>query len=1069
MERSRWLPGGFAVLALVAGLLVGVPGGAPAAVVAAAPEVMSFTPFRAADTRDGTGVPVGVVPARGTLEVPVAGKLGVPQDAVAVVLSVAAVTPSAGGHLTVWPCGQARPTASVLNYPAGRTVANMALTRPGTGGRVCVYTHATTHLIADVAGYWPQGSAFAGLVPVRAADTRIGTGVPAGVVPARGTLEVPVAGKYGVPADAAAVAVNVAAVTPSAGGHLTVWPCGSARPTASNVNYVAGETTADAVVVKPGVGGRVCVYTHAATHLIADVAGYLAAGSAFGAMVPVRAADTRYGTGVPAGVVPARGTLTVPIAGRLGVPAGAGAVSVTVTAVTPSGGGHLTVYPCGDPRPTASNVNYVTGRTMAAAAVVRLGEGGKLCVYTHAATHLIVDVNGHYDTAAIGSGAWQVDRTCALLPGGYIKCWGYQFGSTAKTLSGIAGATAISGNCAIVAGGVKCWDAAMYPQVLISTVAGVAGATAVAVTGSHSCAVAAGGSVWCWGWNDAGQLGDGTLRDSFGAAVRVAGISGATAVATAGTGRFEEDISPGHSCAVLSTGAVKCWGWNRDGQLGDGTATDSLLPVSVVGLGPANPAKALAATLYGSCALLVDGDVQCWGDGATAPATVAGIAGASRISASAHWFDRYSFFDASHLCALVTGGQVTCRGANLSGEVGDGTTVARYAPVTVAGLVGAVGVTAAEGVSCALLPTTAVYCWGAPVRIGATEATTVRPRAIAVVGLTGASTVAAGGAHNCALVSGAVRCWGSNSESAVGSGGWPPGDGTFQPLTVVSSGAVSLDAGRAHSCIATGAGRVLCWGNDVVVAPFDGGVFSFVTPYLLPGISGATAVAAFDGEVGPVCYLTATGAVRCTAWETDPGATVLASGATAIAAGGDSACARMADATVRCWGHDLVVGNPGLSGVASVSVGLAHRCVVLAGGGVRCWGSNYSGQLGDGTRTDRAAPVAVSGITTAKTVSAGANHTCATLADGSVRCWGANTTGQLGDGTRTDRLQPVAVAGVSGATGVAAGGSGIGGVDAAGHSCARLGDGTATCWGHNSSGQVGVNPGWLPEFPVPGL
>ncbi len=715
MVRGRVVAVLVSVLALVAGVLLATPATTASAAVSG-PELVSFTPFRAADTRDGTGVRVGVVPARGVLEVPVAGRLGVPADAAAVVLNVAAVTPTAGGHLTVWPCGQARPTASTLNYPAGRTVANMALAVPGSGGRVCVYTHATTHLIMDVSGYWPKGSAFTGRVPVRAADTRDGTGVPAGIVPARSVLTVPVAGKYGVPADAAAVAVNVAAVTPTAGGHLTVWPCGAPRPTASNVNYVAGETTADAVVVKPGTGGAVCVYTHAATHLILDVVGHLAASSAFTAMVPVRVADTRYGTGVPTGQVAARATLVVSIAGRFGVPAGVGAVSVTVTAVTPTAGGHLTVYPCGDPRPTASNVNYVAGRTMAAAAIARLGEGGSLCVYTHAATHLIVDVNGHYAPTAIGFGATEVAAAasnvqCALMPGGYVKCWGYPFGPTAKTLPGIAGATAISGNCAIVAGEVKCWDAGMYPQVLVSTIADVAGATALARAGGqagHNCAIVAGGAVKCWGYNSSGQLGDGTTEaQPTASGVQVVGLSGATAVAVGGGYVHADYWTPGHTCAVLGDGSVQCWGWNAGGQLGV-SGGDRYTPVTVPGISGAMDA---AAGFKDTCVVLSNGTIRCWGgDNLEPPAQVPGITTATSLAASGATDTVGN--NLGHKCAVVDDRTVWCWGTNESGQLGDGTTTYRATPVRVLGVTGATAVSTAWYSSCAVVRGGDISCWG---------------------------------------------------------------------------------------------------------------------------------------------------------------------------------------------------------------------------------------------------------------------------------------------------------------------------------------------------------------------
>jgi hypothetical protein len=174
------------------------------------------------------------------------------------------------------------PNASNVNYSAGQTIPNSVVSKVGVGGKVCVYSYAETDLIVDVNGAFPAVSEYASLVPGRLFDSRSadqtvdGRFSGGGRVAAGSVTEVPVAGRGGVAAGAGAVVLNVTAVDAGASGYLTVFPCGSVLPNASNVNYSAGQTIPNSVVSKVGVGGKVCVYSYAETDLIVDVNGAFA-------------------------------------------------------------------------------------------------------------------------------------------------------------------------------------------------------------------------------------------------------------------------------------------------------------------------------------------------------------------------------------------------------------------------------------------------------------------------------------------------------------------------------------------------------------------------------------------------------------------------------------------------------------------------------------------------------------------------------------------------------------------------------------------------------------------------
>ncbi|MCB0965281.1 MAG: hypothetical protein KDB37_00475 [Ilumatobacter sp.] len=220
-----------------------------------------------------------------------------------------------------------------------------------------------------------------------------------GKLAAGSVVELDVAGRGEVTADAAAAMLNVTVVDPEAAGHVTVWPCADDRPEASSLNHAAGQTVPNAVLAKLDPSGRICIYVHARTHLIVDVNGYVPIDSTLGTMVPARFLETRPGFVTvdhqDEGEGPRiAGTVrTLRIGGRSGVPAGTEAVMLNVTAIAPDRAGHITVWPCDQPQPTTSNLNYAPGQVVANAVFAKLSPAGDVCIYTHATMHLVVDVN----------------------------------------------------------------------------------------------------------------------------------------------------------------------------------------------------------------------------------------------------------------------------------------------------------------------------------------------------------------------------------------------------------------------------------------------------------------------------------------------------------------------------------------------------------------------------------------------------------------------------------------------------------------------------------------------------
>ncbi len=197
-------------------------------------------------------------------------------------LNIVATGTTAASFLTAYPSGGTRPLVSNLNFDAGDTVANRAIVKLGAGGRVTIYNLAGgTDIVVDVGGWFTDasaaatGGAFAASQPARILDTRDGTGGVSGIRPAATAVEVQITGRGGVPvAGVSAVVLNVTATQPAAPGFLTVYPSGNILPPSSDLNFEAGETRPNLVVVRVGTGGKVTLYVSAATHVIFDVEGW---------------------------------------------------------------------------------------------------------------------------------------------------------------------------------------------------------------------------------------------------------------------------------------------------------------------------------------------------------------------------------------------------------------------------------------------------------------------------------------------------------------------------------------------------------------------------------------------------------------------------------------------------------------------------------------------------------------------------------------------------------------------------------------------------------------------------
>jgi alpha-tubulin suppressor-like RCC1 family protein len=293
-----------------------------------------------------------------------------------------------------------------------------------------------------------------------------------------------------------------------------------------------------------------------------------------------------------------------------------------------------------------------------------------------------------------------------------------------------------------------------------------------------------------------------------------------------------------HTCVLTISGAVKCWGYGGDGQLGNAASSNYLTPVDVSGV----PSGVVAISAGGgqsghqTCVLMRSGAVKCWGHPSSFFFEMS--SGVAAISISGY-----------HTCAITTSGAVKCWGSGTSGQLGNGAFLDSDTPVDVSGLSsGVVAISATNGLNpysgqvggttCALTTSGAVKCWGVAYQgqlgNGVTDRNGFMQNSNTPVDVSGLSSgvvaISAGGLHICALMtSGAVKCWGHGAYGQLGNGA-TSNSNTPVDVSGLSSGVVAISAGGVHNCALMTSGAVKCWGHGAYGQLGNGATSNSNTP-----------------------------------------------------------------------------------------------------------------------------------------------------------------------------------------------------------------------------------------------
>ena len=384
----------------------------------AAARFVPASPVRLFDTRplEPAPGPKGTVAPDSSIDLQIGGVQGVPDDAVAVVMNVAAVNSIGPGFVTVWPKGETRPLAATHNLTApGQIRPNLVTVPLGDDGMVSIYTSGGADFTGDLAGYYvdtdeaTSAGRIVTLEPARVFDTRPeepGPG-PKGELGAGDTIDVQVTGVAGIPDDGvAAVVMNLAGIRAADRGFVTAYPTGAPYPLAAVLNMnEAGDTNSNLVILPVGENGRITFFAEKGAFLSGDVTGYVTDSTAastteglFVPLSPVRAFDTRPdepGAG-PKGYVGADTTIDGVIGSSVGIPSSASGAVLNVAGVRAAGRGYVTGYPADTDRPLTATLNLGTVDDIRSnAAILEIGADDRISFYSEVGAHLVVDTSGY--------------------------------------------------------------------------------------------------------------------------------------------------------------------------------------------------------------------------------------------------------------------------------------------------------------------------------------------------------------------------------------------------------------------------------------------------------------------------------------------------------------------------------------------------------------------------------------------------------------------------------------------------------------------------------------------------
>ncbi|MBR9683709.1 hypothetical protein GOV03_04180, partial [Candidatus Woesearchaeota archaeon] len=574
-----------------------------------------------------------------------------------------------------------------------------------------------------------------------------------------------------------------------------------------------------------------------------------------------------------------------------------------------------------------------------------------------------------------------------------------------------------------------------------------------------SCALTDNGSVYCWGYNGHGQIGQGYAGVPIPLPKKVLGLSN---VVQMDTGYY-------HSCAIVQNGSVLCWGYNAYGNLWDTTTATRTTPVKVTEL--YNISK-ITCSYHSTCAILQNGTAMCGGyngygqlgvgDTATKtdPTPVLNVSNVTEITQSSMY----------HNCFLQENGTVKCTGRNNYGQLGDGSQIQKTSPVD-ADIINVTSLVVGVYHTCAIQQNTSVMCWGYNSHGELGDGTATLKTSPITTNITDVSSIDASHYHTCAILqNGTAMCWGYNDVMQIG-------DNTTtsrtRPVPAKSiNNATVISASNKQTCGVNMEGSIICWGDNTY-GQLGYGTYGYtVTPLTVEGLINATGITK-GGYSLTSCTLLQNGTAMCWGQNSQgqcgdgstetikkhPGEVIGLTNVTDISNGQRHTCAVQENGSVMCWGYGAS-GRLGRGSTTSsyipvaaniidaveVSAAISHSCALQENGSVMCWGVNSNGQLGDGTNTQRESPVVVINVDNATDIDTGYHTSYAVLLNGTAMSWGLNSYGQLGDGTTTNNNSGTVVSGLINATQIS------GGTYSA---CALLQNGTVMCWGLNTNGQCG--------------